>query len=178
MLQVGNGNLTIEEEKTHFALWALVKAPLLLGMDLTTITKTTRDIISNRNLISIHQDPGASPASCFVGCNDSLSWSVYATRITGGDTVAIIANWKDTELGLISFGAHDVGVVPRPDERVTVVDLWTNKVIGRFDFEELKTLPIPKIQPHGSVLYRLMARHESQNGPLPAATLRESLMQD
>jgi alpha-galactosidase len=36
MLEVGNGNLTHDEEWTHFALWALVKAPLLLGMDLST----------------------------------------------------------------------------------------------------------------------------------------------
>ena len=35
MLEVGNGGLTLEEEKTHFALWAISKAPLIIGCDLT-----------------------------------------------------------------------------------------------------------------------------------------------
>ena len=32
--QVGNGKLTLSEQKAHFALWALLKAPLLIGTDL------------------------------------------------------------------------------------------------------------------------------------------------
>jgi hypothetical protein len=35
MLQVGNGNLTVEEQKSHFSLWAALKAPLLLGFDVS-----------------------------------------------------------------------------------------------------------------------------------------------
>ena len=35
MLEVGNGGLSLEEEKTHFALWAISKAPLIIGCDLT-----------------------------------------------------------------------------------------------------------------------------------------------
>ena len=37
MLEVGNGGLTHEEEKTHFALWAISKAPLILGCDLSKV---------------------------------------------------------------------------------------------------------------------------------------------
>lgn len=37
MLEFGNDGLTLEEEKTHFALWALSKAPLILGCDLSKI---------------------------------------------------------------------------------------------------------------------------------------------
>jgi alpha-galactosidase len=59
MLEVGNGGLTLEEEKTHFALWAISKAPLILGCDLTTITRDTFDIITNKELIAVNQDPGA-----------------------------------------------------------------------------------------------------------------------
>ena len=35
MLEVGNGGMTVEEEKTHFAMWALAKAPLIIGCDIT-----------------------------------------------------------------------------------------------------------------------------------------------
>jgi alpha-galactosidase len=39
MLEVGNGGMTIEEEKTHFALWCIAKSPLIIGTDLTNIRK-------------------------------------------------------------------------------------------------------------------------------------------
>lgn len=31
MLEVGNGNLTLAENRAHFALWAMMKAPLIIG---------------------------------------------------------------------------------------------------------------------------------------------------
>lgn len=31
MLEVGNGNLTLAENRAHFALWAAMKSPLLIG---------------------------------------------------------------------------------------------------------------------------------------------------
>jgi alpha-galactosidase len=56
MLQVGNGLLSAEEEKTHFALWAFAKAPLILGCDLSTLTQDQVDLVTNKELISINQD--------------------------------------------------------------------------------------------------------------------------
>lgn len=38
MLEIGNGGLTLTEEKTHFALWCFARAPLILGNDLSTMT--------------------------------------------------------------------------------------------------------------------------------------------
>ena len=47
------------EYQTHFALWCLVKAPLMLGTDLTKMSKDSESykIISNERLIAINQDP-------------------------------------------------------------------------------------------------------------------------
>ena len=56
MLEIGNGNLTIAESRTHFALWCFVKSPLILGNDLTIMDPHIHDIIANRNLIAINQD--------------------------------------------------------------------------------------------------------------------------
>ena len=33
MMEIGNGNLTIQEERTHFAVWAFMKSPILLGTE-------------------------------------------------------------------------------------------------------------------------------------------------
>jgi len=39
------------------ALWSIMAAPLILSVDLRTITDWARDIILNKNLIAINQDP-------------------------------------------------------------------------------------------------------------------------
>jgi alpha-galactosidase len=45
MLEVGHGNMTHEQEKTHFALWCIMKAPLLIGADLSKITPESLSIL-------------------------------------------------------------------------------------------------------------------------------------
>ena len=47
MLEIGNGGLTHEEEKTHFALWAIAKAPLIIGCDLSIASQDSIDILKN-----------------------------------------------------------------------------------------------------------------------------------
>jgi nitrous oxidase accessory protein NosD len=52
--QVGNGALNIEESRTHFSLWAAMKAPLILGNDLTHMSETIYDILTNQKVISVN----------------------------------------------------------------------------------------------------------------------------
>ena len=60
MIEVDNGQgknkMTTEEYKAHFTMWCLIKAPLLLGMDLRNITQTGLEIITNTELIAWNQD--------------------------------------------------------------------------------------------------------------------------
>lgn len=56
MMQVGNG-MTYEEDKSHFSMWCMMSTPLMLGMDLNSISDETLSIISNAELIAINQDP-------------------------------------------------------------------------------------------------------------------------
>lgn len=37
MLEVGNGNLTAEETRTHFGIWAALKSPLLIGTPVSSL---------------------------------------------------------------------------------------------------------------------------------------------
>ena len=57
MLEVGNGGMTLEEYKTHFGLWAISKAPLLIGCDINTMTKEIYNILTNKEIIAVNQDP-------------------------------------------------------------------------------------------------------------------------
>ena len=65
MLEVGNGKLTVDENKAHFTLWCMMAAPLILGNDIRKFIKPdgTVDysdkilqILTNRDLIAVNQD--------------------------------------------------------------------------------------------------------------------------
>ncbi len=65
MLEVGNGALTYEENKSHFSLWCMMNAPLILGNDLREFIKAdgtvdttnkTYEIITNKAMIAVNQD--------------------------------------------------------------------------------------------------------------------------
>jgi len=64
MLEVGVGYLTYEEEKTHFALWSIAKAPLILGLDLEKASNETMAIIKNKEIIDVNQDELGQQATC------------------------------------------------------------------------------------------------------------------
>ncbi|XP_024011640.1 alpha-galactosidase 1 isoform X1 [Eutrema salsugineum] len=57
MLEVGNGGMTKDEYIVHFSIWAISKAPLLLGCDIRNMTKETMEIVANKEVIAINQDP-------------------------------------------------------------------------------------------------------------------------
>lgn len=65
MLQVGNGNLTYDENVSHFSLWCMMAAPLMLGNDLRkwrredgTIDTDNKifKVLTNKDMIAIDQD--------------------------------------------------------------------------------------------------------------------------
>lgn len=56
MLEVGNSGITLDEAKSHFALWCVAKAPLLIGCDVTKIDNDTMSILTNEEAIAINQD--------------------------------------------------------------------------------------------------------------------------
>lgn len=63
MLQVGNGNMTIAEYRTHFSMWAMMNSSLIAGNDLSMMSQDTKKILTNPGLIAIDQDvhsPGAT----------------------------------------------------------------------------------------------------------------------
>ncbi|KAF5389464.1 hypothetical protein D9757_004251 [Collybiopsis confluens] len=56
MMEIGNGALTIQEQRTHFAAWVFFKSPILLGTDLSKLNTTQVSIITNPELLQFHQD--------------------------------------------------------------------------------------------------------------------------
>ena len=49
--------LTLAEQRSHFALWALLKAPLMVSADLRAISPASLAILTAREILAVNQDP-------------------------------------------------------------------------------------------------------------------------
>jgi alpha-galactosidase len=158
MLQVGNGLLTAEEEKTHFALWAFAKAPLIIGCDLQTVSAESLAILSNKNLISINQDILGKQATCVQGCDISapstmqVYQSLVVTDASDGLHMAVMAvNWDDATPATLTYDMVTNGVATGLGDNCVIMDLYTG--------EEMNTNGSPQvwadIPAHGHVAKKI-----------------------
>ncbi|KAI4373122.1 hypothetical protein MLD38_011282 [Melastoma candidum] len=103
MLEVGNGGMTKDEYIVHFSLWAISKAPLLLGCDLTSITKDIMDVVANKEVIAVNQDSLGVQAKKVRMEGDQEIWagplSGYRVAVVllnrGPIRYSVTANWDD-----------------------------------------------------------------------------------
>ncbi|KAF8160647.1 glycoside hydrolase superfamily [Crassisporium funariophilum] len=95
MMEIGNGALTLQEQRTHFAAWAFLKSPILLGTDMSKLTTTQLAIIKNAELLAFHQDPNVGvPAMPFTAFSSMPSTSPpeYYSGTSGKGTHVFIIN--------------------------------------------------------------------------------------
>jgi alpha-galactosidase len=130
MLEVGNGKLSLAENRTHFTLWAILAAPLLAGND----------------VIAINQDA--------LGKQGARTYSdgeveVWTRQLQGGALAVAIVAVGDSRyathpfhLNLAKLGLHG----PQAGK-----DLWTGKPITLTD-----NMPI-EIESHDVLLVRIDA---------------------
>ncbi|THZ45776.1 hypothetical protein D6C90_04425 [Aureobasidium pullulans] len=142
ILEVGNtglgtppGNLTYEEAKSHFTAWALLKSPLIIGTDLTRATNQTLNILGNRDLIKINQDPnvGQSISPFRWGVNpDFVSNATNPAEYWSGNSsygvVFMILNNQDTPQEMF-FNLTESWVI-RAGRQYSVYDMWSHNYTG------------------------------------------------
>ncbi|KAI8583186.1 hypothetical protein K450DRAFT_224624 [Umbelopsis ramanniana AG] len=145
MLEVGNGALNIEESRTHFSLWAAMKAPLILGNDLTHMSDMIYDILTNRKVISVNQDSLGVPARRVVHVAGNLD--IWTGPLSGGSVVVVIVNYGESERQIPFTDA----IVDYYGEKIQVEDLWTGKTSQMKEGMMLSS-PIP---PHGCTMLKL-----------------------
>ncbi|KAM8980983.1 alpha-N-acetylgalactosaminidase isoform 1-T3 [Sarcophilus harrisii] len=57
MLIIGNYGLSFEQARAQMALWTIFAAPLFMSTDLRTLSPQNMDILQNKLMIKINQDP-------------------------------------------------------------------------------------------------------------------------
>ena len=121
MLEVGNGGMTATEYRSHFSLWCLLAAPLMAGNDIRSMNDETRDILTNKEVIAVDQDPLGRQGRRVKRTGDAEVWAKEMSD--GSRAVALVNRGRaETRITLewtdIGYPAH-VGA--------SVRDLWEHK---------------------------------------------------
>ncbi|XP_010525385.1 PREDICTED: alpha-galactosidase 3 [Tarenaya hassleriana] len=124
MLEVGNGGMTYQEYRGHFSIWALMKAPLLIGCDIRNMTAETFEILSNKEVIAINQDPlGVQGRRVNVNGEDGCE-QVWAGPLSGNRLV--VALWNRCSKPATITASWDV-LGLESSISVSVRDLWKHE---------------------------------------------------
>lgn len=157
MLEVGNG-LTQSEDRAHFTMWCMLSAPLILGNDIRTVSDQTLDIILNRRVIAIDQDPLGVQGYRFL---DKGDFEVWLKPLAGGDWAFCMLNRgsepKQYTIEWANFDWTDDEVSGLSTELSTklynIENLWKEgKEANEGTTKRSKSVTIPS---HDVVLYRL-----------------------
>jgi len=151
MLEVGNGGMTFDEYKAHFSLWAMMAAPLMAGNDVRDMTEETKEILLNREVIAVDQDPLGLQGRIVI--DRGYGGQVWMKPLADGSAAVALLNITSKELELYVRWSQ-IGIPPGSAE---VRDLWAHRDLGvhsdwgrHFD-ERFKAM----VPPHGVVMVRI-----------------------
>jgi alpha-galactosidase len=128
MLEVGNGRLTLAENRTHFSMWAMLAAPLLAGNDLPNMKPEIHDILTNREVIAIDQDRLGKQGSRVYSEGEV---DVWVRDLSGGAKAVAILNAGSDRLSTHPFhlSLQKLGLNGAQKGK----DLWTGKDVTLSD---------------------------------------------
>jgi alpha-galactosidase len=119
MLEVGNGGMTKEEYRAHFSMWAMFSAPLLAGNDISNMTPDTKEILLNKEVIAIDQDPLGNQSRRVKKTGDLEIWS---KQLQDGGRAVVLLN-RSPAAAKIAVAWTDIGY---PDTlSASVRNLWS-----------------------------------------------------
>ena len=134
MLEVGNGELTDNENIAHFSLWCMMAAPLILGNDVRAfllpdgrpdLSNKTLRIVANRQAIAIDQDPlGKQCVRVKAGLADVLI-KPLANKELAVCLFNKTASPRELAFSLAALTNRGDVDLPKSD-RYTVYDIWEN----------------------------------------------------
>ncbi len=162
MLEVGNGGMTDTEYRSHFTLWSMMNAPLLIGSDLRTASEETYTILTNRDVIALDQDTLGVQAT---EISDAGGLHVLTKPLDNGDVAVALFN-ENGSAATISTTTAAAGLGNATSYRLT--DLWSKAVTTT---SGAISASVPA---HGTVVYRV-SRAGSFATP-PAGTTQVSAL--
>lgn len=141
MLEVGN-KLTQSENRAHFTMWCIMAAPLMAGNDLRIMTPDIVEVLTNKEVIAIDQDP--------LGKQGQRIWK------KGGNEIWI-KELSNDEKAICFFNRAKKEWTVEPDwanlgieSTAQLRDLWKHEDVG--SAKDQKSITISS---HDVVVYRI-----------------------
>lgn len=145
MLFVGTGDFDathLTEAKSHFAIWAMVNSPLIIGYDLRKLTPELLAIFGNADIVALNQDPAGNQA---VLAYESDEVQIFVKTLADGSKGVAILNRTALPMTAV-LTAEQLKMLPTAD--VSLRDLWS-KTTQSFRGELAVTLA-----PHETLVFR------------------------
>ncbi|WP_394830650.1 NPCBM/NEW2 domain-containing protein [Pendulispora rubella] len=143
MLEVGNGGMTDTEYRSHFALWAIMAAPLLVGSDLRTATPATLEILTNKDIIEVDQDALGVQGK---EIRQAGGFHVIVKPLSNGDRAVALFNETDAP-ATISTSAAEIGLAHEVAYKIR--DLWSHST------KETAGAITASVAAHGTAIFRI-----------------------
>jgi alpha-galactosidase len=114
--------LTPNEQVVHITLWSLQAAPLLIGADMAQLDPFTIDLLGNREVLAVDQDPLGKAA----GRVQAEPWfEIWARPLSDGTTAVGLFN-RAPEPASVTAKFSDLGISGTQPVR----DFWLHKDLG------------------------------------------------
>ncbi|KAL4761703.1 glycoside hydrolase family 27 protein [Aspergillus foveolatus] len=145
LLEVGNFNMTVYMQQTHFAFWAALKSPLIISADLRKMTNESLAVLTNKDIIALNQDKLGLPVNYIEDASIEGYLQVWAGQINGGYALLIFneKNYKQTVS--VSFGDLGLGL----KRAMQAKELWSGKSWGKIS--AVKTI----LEPYQTLVFKL-----------------------
>ena len=143
-LNVDHFDLTMDEKRSHFAIWSSFSAPLIISANVTRLTPEEISCLTNEDIIAVDQDPLVQQATLV---SQDETWDVLAKSLANGDRLLTIIN-KGNSTACHSVSFERIGLCP--ESMVMVKDLWTGN--SSVAFGEVTATDIPS---HGTAIMRI-----------------------
>ncbi|XVF44638.1 hypothetical protein PTKIN_Ptkin02bG0140000 [Pterospermum kingtungense] len=129
MLEVGNGGMSTEEYRSHFSIWALAKAPLILGCDIRSMDDDTFELISNKEVIAVNQDKLGVQGKKVRKTGDLEVWAGPLSE----NRVAVILLNRGFSSATITAKWDDIG--QNSSTAVDARDLWADSTMQSVKYQ-------------------------------------------
>lgn len=134
--KVGGQGLTPTEEEAHFGLWCIMSSPLLIGCNLENMPDSSLELLTNKELISLNQDPLGLQAYVAQHENEGYVLVKDIEQKCGNVRAVALYNPSDTICSFsVPFSSLEFG------GNVKVRDLVKHSDLGNFSGTFEQTLP-------------------------------------